>query len=352
MRSIKVWLAPIVCCMVVAACCVSTVRADPLLAAAGDIACPPHSVVTQTSCDQASTAGLIRRFHPTAVAVLGDDQYPSGTFAEFVGPGAFATTWGQFKGLIHPVAGNHEYEATSSASGYFEYFGATAGPAGLGYYSYELGGWHVIALNSNCSDSGCGNYESGKVTTAEVHWLHADLAAHQGQCILAYWHHPRFSSGDHGDERGVAPLWNELYQAKADVVLNGHDHDYERFAQQDPQGQPTPEGIREFVVGTGGRDHYTFSKGVDPNSQFRDQTDYGVLFLTLDPDGYSWQFRNVGGAVVDSGSDGCNQGLSSVAATASKSTPMIVAIVIVGVLALVASVWIVVRRGIRRPRSS
>lgn len=349
--SLAVWLATIVCCVIVAVCGVSTSRAAPILAAAGDIACPPHSAVTATSCDQASTAGLIRSLHPTAVAALGDDQYPSGTFAEFVGPGAFAATWGRFKHLIHPVAGNHEYEATASADGYFEYFGAAAGPTRSGYYSYELGGWHVIALNSNCSDSGCGNYLSGKVTAAEVRWLHADLRTHQGQCILAYWHHPRFSSGDHADESGVAPLWNELYQARADVVLNGHDHDYERFARQDPQGRPTPEGIREFVVGTGGRDHYTFSKGVDPNSQFRDQTDYGALFLTLDPGGYSWQFRNVRGAVVDSGSDGCNYGSPSVAAAASTSTVEILAIAIAGVLALAASVWIFRRRRIRRLRS-
>jgi hypothetical protein len=330
---------------------VSSVRADPLLAAAGDIACPPRSAITPTSCDQASTAELIRHLRPTAVAVLGDDQYSSGTFAEFVGPGAFATTWGLFKSSIHPVAGNHEYESTSSANGYFRYFGASAGPPGLGYYSYDLGGWHLIALNSNCSDSGCGNYMSGKVTTAEVRWLHADLVAHPGQCILAYWHHPRFSSGDHGDEPGVAPLWDELYAARADVVLNGHDHDYERFAPQDPQGKSTPQGIREFVVGTGGRDHYTFSKAIDPNSQFRDQTDYGVLFLTLDPDGYSWRFRNVQGVVVDSGSNGCNHGLTSVTTTASTSTGTILAIAIAGVLALTASLWIFTRRRIRRPRA-
>lgn len=352
MRIARAWLAPIVCWAVAwAACGVSSVRADPLLAAAGDIACPPRSAITPTSCDQASTAELIRHLRPTAVAVLGDDQYSSGTFAEFVGPGAFATTWGLFKSSIHPVAGNHEYESTSSANGYFRYFGASAGPPGLGYYSYDLGGWHLIALNSNCSDSGCGNYMSGKVTTAEVRWLHADLVAHPGQCILAYWHHPRFSSGDHGDEPGVAPLWDELYAARADVVLNGHDHDYERFAPQDPQGKSTPQGIREFVVGTGGRDHYTFSKAIDPNSQFRDQTDYGVLFLTLDPDGYSWRFRNVQGVVVDSGSNGCNHGLTSVTTTASTSTGTILAIAIAGVLALTASLWIFTRRRIRRPRA-
>ncbi|MGN6371826.1 MAG: metallophosphoesterase family protein [Solirubrobacteraceae bacterium] len=280
-------------------------RADPILAAAGDISCPAHQAVTASTCDQAATAQLISRFRPSAVAVLGDIQYPSGTFAEFTGSGAFGATWGRFKPLLHPAPGNHEYDASPHAHGYFEYFGGAAGPAPRGYYSYDIGNWHLVALNSNCSDAGCGNYEAGRVTTAEAAWLKSDLAVHSGQCLLAYWHHPRFSSGEHGNEPGVAPLWDALYAAKADVVLSGHDHDYERFAKQNPEGVRDAGGIREFVVGTGGRDHYTF-KAIDPNSEFRDDTHYGVLLFTLHSESYDWQFRDVRGAVLDSGSDICN----------------------------------------------
>jgi hypothetical protein len=307
---------------------------DPVLAAAGDISCPPRSPATEATCDEGATAALIRHAAPSAVAALGDDQYPSGTLSEFTGPGAFGATWGLFKSSIHPVPGNHEYDSTPTASGYFRYFGSAAGVPRRGYYSYKLGTWHLIALNSDCSDSGCGNYESGKVTSAEVRWLRSDLADHRGECILAYWHHPRFSSGDHGNEPGVAPLWNALYAARADVVLNGHDHDYERFAQQDARGRPTSEGIREFVVGTGGRSHYTFSKGFDPTSEFHDQVDYGVLFLTLHPDGYDWQFRNVKGAVMDSGSSACHKGPPIAAARAPTLRWMIVGGGIAGILAV------------------
>lgn len=322
--------------------------ADPVLAAAGDISCPPRSPVTETTCDEGATAALIRQVAPSAVAALGDNQYPSGALGEFNGPGAFGMTWGVFKKVIHPVPGNHEYISTRTASGYFRYFGRAAGAARRGYYSYELGAWHVIALNSACSDSGCGDYESGKVTSAEVRWLRSDLADHRGGCILAYWHHPRFSSGDHGNEFGVAPLWNALYAARADVVLNGHDHDYERFAQRDSRGRPTSEGIREFVVGTGGRDHYTFSKGFDPTSEFHDQIDYGVLFLTLHPHSYGWRFRNVRGVVMDRGSSACHHGPSIAVARAPTLPWAIVGGVIVGMLALGASLALLRARRSRR----
>jgi hypothetical protein len=309
-----------------------TSPSDPILAAAGDIACPPHSRVTAASCDQGATASLIRRMAPDAVAALGDDQYASGTLREFTGAGSFNATWGSFKGLIHPVPGNHEYDSDSRASGYFRYFKGAAGPSTRGYYSYDIGSWHLIALNSNCSDSTCGNYQSGRVSHAEVRWLQSDLTAHPSQCILAYWHHPRFSSGDHGNEAGVAPLWDALYRAHADVVLNGHDHDYERFAKQSPQGKADAGGIREFVVGTGGRDHYTFSKAIDANSEARDQVHYGVLFLTLRRESYDWQFRDARARVLDSGSELCN--LASAVVGSSVSTWLIPAIVIGAVLIL------------------
>ena len=155
---------------------------------------------------------------------------------------------------MHPVPGNHEYD-TSGAAGYFEYFGdndVTTGSPG-GYYSFNIGSWHVIALNSDCSASGCSDSVAGTTSTAQVTWLQSDLAANRSPCVLAYWHHPLFSAGDIGDSPGVAPLWTALYNAHADVILNGHDHLYERYAQMDPNGNATTNGIREFVVGTGAR---------------------------------------------------------------------------------------------------
>jgi acid phosphatase type 7 len=323
------------------ACRAGAPRPDPVLAAAGDISCPPNSKAIPASCDQGATASLIRRMVPDAVAALGDDQYASGMLIEFTGTGSFDATWGSFKELIHPVPGNHEYDSDPRASGYFQYFKGAAGPSMRGYYSYDLGSWHLIALNSNCSDAACGNYQSGKVSQAEVRWLQGDLAAHPNQCTLAYWHHPRFSSGDHGDEMGVAPLWDTLYRAHTDIVLNGHDHDYERFAKQNPQGQVDANGIREFVVGTGGRDHYTFSKAIDPNSEVRDQVHYGVLFLTLHPESYGWQFRDASGQVLDSGSELCD--LAEAAAGSSTSTWLIPGIAI-GALLILAIGGVLLRR--------
>ena len=286
---------------------VTEASADLVLAAAGDIACPPGRKPSFSQCEQSATARLITRAHPSAVAALGDDQYEHGGLREFIGPGAFNDTWGAFKPLIHPVPGNEEYAISPTASGYFEYFGSIAGADHLGYYSYQLGDWHLIALNSSCSDLGCSDSPRGRVSTAEVEWLGADLAQARGQCILAYWHHPLFSStiGLRG-QRGVAPLWKALFRAHADVVLNGHAHDYERFARQDPNGRLTPVGIREFVVGTGGRNHHHFTDRALKATQRRDEDDFGVLFLTLHPDRYDWQFRTTHGNVEDRGSTRCH----------------------------------------------
>lgn len=293
-------------CASAAATAPASAPADPMLAAAGDIACPPGMPATRHECQQGATASLIERYRPNAVALLGDDQYEAGTLEEFMGDGAFNDTWGRFKSSIWPAPGNHEYLASSSAKGYFEYFGAQAGPLGEGYYSYDVGAWHVLSLNSACSDAGCGDYRQGVVSSAEVAWLKEDLSRHPHQCLLAYWHHPRFSSGAEGDEPGVAPLWTTLYEARADVALNGHDHDYERFVPQDPNGHATAKGIREFVVGTGGRDHYAFYKDVLANSRFRDHTHFGALFLTLHRHGYQWRFRTTSGKVIDRGRTACH----------------------------------------------
>jgi acid phosphatase type 7 len=273
---------------------------DPVLAAVGDIACPFGD--TGNACQQQLTAALTASQHPNAVAVLGDNQYNSGLLSEYNSSGAYNDTWGQFNPIVHPTPGNHEYAASLTASGYFTYFGAAAEN---GNYSYELGSWHVVSLNSDCSNSGCEDSIAGTSSSAEVSWLQADLAAHQNQCILAYWHHPRFSSGWVGSSPGVAPLWSALYAAHADVVLNGHDHMYERFAQQDPSQNPTSEGIREFVVGTGGESLFTMGT-IQPNMQAVDNTHFGALFLTLHPGSYDWTYRATNGSVLDSGTSACH----------------------------------------------
>jgi hypothetical protein len=280
----------------------------PTLAAAGDIACAPASnTPAPGACQQAATAALIRSLAPTAVAALGDLQYESGTLGEFTG--SFDASWGAFKPLIRPAPGNHEYY-TSGASGYFDYFngiGAAFGPAGnrgQGYYSYGVGVWHVVVLNANCHIVDCA------AGSAQERWLRADLATFRAPCTLAYWHQPLFSSGpNRSDPDGLAttPLWQALYDAGADVILNGHDHDYERFAPQDPLGNRDDlAGIREFVVGTGGRNLYTGVRRA-ANSELLDRADFGVLALTLRSNGYDWRFLSASGAaLLDSGTGACH----------------------------------------------
>jgi 3',5'-cyclic AMP phosphodiesterase CpdA len=281
--------------------------APPTLAAAGDIACAPaDNAPTPGGCQQAATAALVRQLAPTAVAPLGDLQYESGELAEFAG--SFEQSWGAFKGQMYPAPGNHEYY-TNGATGYFDYFNGVgaatgaAGPRGKGYYAYVLGGWHVIVLNSNCDRISCA------AGSEQEQWLRAELARYQAPCTLAYWHHPLFTSGPNRNDPNdlaTAPLWDALYAAGADAVLNGHDHHYERFAPQDPAGnRDEDDGIREFVVGTGGRSLYDFQRR-SPHSQFRDKANFGALQVTLRPGGYEWRFFTTGGAVLDSGSGVCH----------------------------------------------
>jgi hypothetical protein len=260
---------------------------DPVLLAAGDIA------VCGMNSDEA-TARLLESL-PGTIATLGDDAYPSGAPADFAN--CYAPTWGRLKGRTRPAPGNHEY-GTAGATGYFGYFGAAAGPAGKGYYSYDLGAWHVVSLNSEIA-VGTGS--------PQLQWLLADLAAHRTQCTLAYWHQPRFSSGPHGSNPRYQPLWQALYDNSADVVLNGHDHDYERFAPEKPDGKVDPlHGIREFVVGTGGATLYPFLTSA-PNSEVRNNTAWGILKLTLHKAGYNWEFISITGeAFTDSGSANCH----------------------------------------------
>jgi hypothetical protein len=183
------------------------------------------------------------------------------------------------------------------------------------YYSFDLGTWHIISLDSNCSGSGCEDSVEGQTTTQQTQWLKADLAAHPAPCTLAFWHHPRFSAAWSNDNPGVAPLVAALYNAHADVVLNGHDHDYERFAQQDPNGVATSTGVREFIAGTGGESLFPITSG--PSLQASDQSDFGVLVLTLHASSYDWVFKRLDGSVVDSGSSACHDSGTGAVATAA-----------------------------------
>jgi acid phosphatase type 7 len=270
------------------------VGSDPTIAAAGDIACD-SSTAGATTCHQAATAGLLTAGNFTAVLGLGDHQYPSGALADF--NAYYDPTWGQVKTKTYPAPGNHEYQ-TSGAAGYFTYFGDRAGPAGRGYYSFNVGSWHLISLNSEVSTA---------AGSAQETWLKADLAANSQRCTLAYWHKPLFSSGPHGNNPSGKPLWDALYAAGAEVVLAGHDHDYERFAPQTPSGSAdATRGIREFVVGTGGKEHYSISS-TQPNSQVHNTDTFGVLRLTLHPDGYDWKFLpEAGKTFTDSGTGSCH----------------------------------------------
>ena len=281
----------------------------PVIAAAGDMVCDPNSPnrrnrVPGTCLDRATSDLLVGR-GLSAVLTLGDNQYEKGSLAAF--RTAYDRTWGRVKEITRPSVGNHEY-LTPGAAGYFDYFNGPgrrqgrAGRRGEGWYSYDVGGWHLIALNSVCDEvGGCGP------GSPQLEWLKADLAAHPARCTLAYWHHPRFSSGDQRSNVRTDHFWRALYDAGADVVLAGHAHDYERFAPQTPDARPDDErGLRSFVVGTGGKNNYPF-RATEPNSVVRDAQTSGVLLMTLRPDGYDWRFAPVaGGRLRDAGSAACH----------------------------------------------
>lgn len=280
----------------------TTVRdGAPVIAAVGDIACDPASPNfaegngTADGCHQMATSDLVLAGYAAFLA-LGDLQYENGTYDAFMA--SYHPSWGRVKDITHPAPGNHEYN-TPDAAGYYQYFGDAAGDPTEGYYSYDIGDWHLVALNSNCDAVPC---EAG---SEQEQWLRADLAAHPTTCALVYWHHPRFSSGEHGDDERLADLYRAADEGGVDVVLNGHDHHYERFASQDADGNPDPDSPREFVVGTGGKNHYTATNPV-ANSEIIETGTFGVLQITLQPDVYEWAFVPEDGATfVDSGSGIC-----------------------------------------------
>lgn len=286
------------------------VSPDPVIAAAGDIACNPASgsfnggAGTATNCRQRYTSDLLTGGDLAAVLTLGDNQYDNATLSEFLA--SYDPSWGRAKPITHPAIGNHEY-LTAGAAGYFDYFGTEAGERGSGYYSFDVGTWHLVALNSNCSKLPAGSGAHGcDEGSPQNDWLEADLAAHPSECTLAYWHHPRYSSGGHGNHVTMTPSWRDLYAAGAEVVLNGHSHDYERFAPQDPVAGADPQGIREFVVGTGGVGTTAFGT-TKPNSEVRATGNFGVLRLTLHPNAYDWSFAAAAGSTLtDAGSAPCH----------------------------------------------
>ena len=268
----------------------ATAASDPVITAAGDIS--PRNVHGA----QKQTSDQVIAINPTVALTLGDNQYPAGTLADF--QTYYEPTWGRFKAITRPSPGNHDYR-TAGTAGYFRYFGSAAMPNGTSYYSFDLGSWHLIALDSNIARN---------AGSPQEQWLRADLAATTQPCILAYWHHPRFTSGiTHDDNTSVGAFWTALYDARADVVLSGHEHNYERFGPQNPSAHADPQGIRQFVVGTGGAPLYAQFGAPDLNSEVRNGSTHGVLKLTLQPTGYEWQFMSSEGTLVDSGGpDACH----------------------------------------------
>jgi acid phosphatase type 7 len=309
----RCWLAvTVVLAAALAAGCLGTPRADntstpatapavtakaagersTTLLAAGDIA-------SCASDGDEQTAALLDS-RPGTVLTLGDTVYDDGTADEFAR--CYLPSWGRFRDRTYPAPGNHDYQ-TFGAMGYYGFFWPRAGQPGKGWYSFDRGRWHLIALNSNCEE--VGGCQPG---SEQERWLRADLAAHPARCTLAFWHHPRFSSGTtHGSDPAVGGLWTALYEAGADVVLVGHEHNYERFAPLDPLGRVDPaRGVREFVVGTGGKSHYPFGSPLS-GSEARNSDSFGVLQLQLRRTGYSWRFVPVqGGSFQDSGTGRCH----------------------------------------------
>jgi acid phosphatase type 7 len=272
----------------------SQASGETTLIAAGDIA----------SCIEGGdeqTAKLIQGMletTPATVAALGDLVYPTGKLETY--KNCYGPNWGQFLKQTKAAIGNHDY-AGGTSQGYAAYFGAAAGPNPEHYYSYDLGKWHVVVLNSNCwAVGGC------QTDSKQYRWLQADLEKNQTNCTLAYWHHPRFSSALHGNNEFMQDVWALLANSGVELILNGHDHDYERFAPLNANGKPSENGIREFVVGTGGKNEYPFLI-TKAGSQVRKTNVFGVLELKLKASGYDWKFVPVAGKTfTDSGSTACH----------------------------------------------
>jgi len=292
-RAILIGIVPL--CLIMARGTLASAQ-SVTVAAAGDIACDPnHGTASGNACQMQATSDLILAAGADAVLALGDLQYPGGELNGF--RRSFDASWGRLDDILYPVPGNHEY-LTRRAEGYYNYFRYHAVGA-PGYYSFDLGAWHVVALNSNCNAvGGC------DAASPQVAWLQHDLAANQSTCTLAFWHQPRFSSGHHGSDTTYSAFWNVLAAAGTEIVLSGHDHHYERFAPQTSSGQPDPAGIRQFVVGTGGKGLRAVEQ-TERNSEAIVAGEFGVLFLTLNESDYAWSFVSITGETSDYGAGLC-----------------------------------------------
>ncbi|HLO34186.1 MAG TPA: DNRLRE domain-containing protein [Anaerolineales bacterium] len=313
---------------------VAFAASDPVIAAAGDIACDPANKnfgggngnpADPGACHQKYTSDLLVNSGLAAVLPLGDIQYYCGGLQAFLQ--SYDLSWGRVKSITHPVVGNHEYitspdgtgqstgcdPSNAAAAGYFNYFGPAAGNQGQGYYSYDIGTWHLIALNSNCSDAG-----GCSPASPQGQWLEADLNAHSNFCTLAYWHIPLFSSGGYTAQNSLS-FWQTLYNHNVDLILNGHAHIYERFAPQTPNAtSDISRGIREFIIGSGGANH-TALTATAANSELRNDNTFGVLKLTLGPTSYDWQFvPEAGQTFTDVGRGACH---GSTPETTPPTTP-------------------------------
>ena len=283
---------------------------DPVVAAAGDIACAPPGTRTASKCHQAATADLLAG--ADAVLPIGDEQYNCGQLSAF--NQVYDASWGQYKSVSNPAVGDNEYAgngcSTPGASGYFTYFGDRATPqepgctaSCKGYYSYDVGAWHVVALNSECTQPGVGGCSA---SSPQVQWLKADLAAHPNTCTLAYFHRPYFSDKG-GTVAKVKQLFTALYNGGADVLLVGHQHIYERFRPQSPSGAAATNGVRQFIVGTGGRSQTTPASPPPAGSEKQNSGTFGVLKLTLHPTSYDFQFvPEAGKTFTDTGTQACH----------------------------------------------
>jgi hypothetical protein len=282
----------------------SPARERTVIAVGDLIDCTDPSERKRARAVARDVARMVAREPGAVVATLGDNVYRADTGKEY--RDCFNGAWGSLRNVTHPAPGNHDY-ADPDASGYFQTFGSRAGTRGEGYYAYSLGDWRVLVLNTN--DGAC-RFVACDGNSGQLAWAREELAkTGEGSCVLAYWHHPRFSSGAHGDSRWADDLWRTLADGGVDVVLNGHDHHYERFAPMDTDGKADPAGMRSFIVGTGGGEHYPIQQ-VSPNSEVRETGVTGALRLTLRPYGYDWSFEATpglpGSSFDDHGSGACH----------------------------------------------
>jgi hypothetical protein len=316
MRRIMIVLSALVVCAaastvgLVASVPRAAAATDPVVAAAGDIACAPPGTRTASKCHQAATADLLAG--ADAVLPIGDEQYNCGQLSAF--NQVYNPSWGRFNNVSHPAVGDNEYAgngcSTPGASGYYTYFGDRASPREpgctincQGYYSYDVGSWHVVALNSECTQPGVGGCSA---SSPQTQWLKADLAAHPNTCTLAYFHRPYFSDKG-GTVAKVKQLFTALYNGGADVLLVGHQHIYERFRPQSPSGAAATNGVRQFIVGTGGRSQTTPASPPPAGSEKQNSGTFGVLKLTLHPTSYDFQFvPEAGKTFTDTGTQACH----------------------------------------------